>query len=145
MQGRIRIGLIGCGLSASTLGAEQATRLSDPVSYLGDITASLVVVVALIVAGAWLFKQFAGGSRFAAMDRPVKIVSTTPLGTREKLALVEVGDEQFVIGITPGRIEKLHTMSKPLNVADARETASATLHPFAAILSRRPPEEERRP
>ncbi len=29
--------------------------------------------------------------------------------------LVQVGDEQILLGLTPGRIEKLHTLARPLD------------------------------
>ena len=41
-------------------------------------------------------------------------------GQRDRIALIQVGDEQVLVGLTPGRIEKLHTLKSALKT-DVKE------------------------
>jgi flagellar biosynthetic protein FliO len=70
---------------------------------------SLGLIVALILFLAWLARRF-GGLRAMGV-RDMKVLSAMPLGTREKLALVEVKGKQILVGVTPNNISHLHTFS----------------------------------
>ncbi|MCF5179307.1 flagellar assembly protein FliO, partial [Pseudomonas sp. PA-6-1D] len=45
------------------------------------------------------------------------------LGPRDRLVLVQVGEEQILLGITPGRITPLHVLKTPV---EATRTETAT-------------------
>ncbi len=36
------------------------------------------------------------------------------MGSRERIVLLQVGEEQVLIGVSPGRINKLHVLNKPI-------------------------------
>ena len=36
------------------------------------------------------------------------------MGQRERILLVEVGGEQLVVGVAPGRVELLHHLAEPV-------------------------------
>ncbi len=44
----------------------------------------------------------------------MRIISQLPVGQRERIAVVQVGEEQLVVGITSQNITLLKTLDKPL-------------------------------
>lgn len=87
----------------------------NTVSYTHIVNWSLGLMVVLIIffACVWFMKKM-GALPVNAKDG-MKVVSGLSLGMREKLVLVQVGEKQLLLGITPGRIEKLM-------VLDAQDT-----------------------
>lgn len=92
---------------------------------------ALALIVALLVATAWLARKLSGGKGFG--QGGMKVIGGVGLGPRERIVLVEVGDTWLVVGIVPGQIRTLHTLPKgtPLPVQDA---AAGTERPFAQWL-----------
>jgi len=65
----------------------------------------LGVVIAFIFALAWFLKRFTG---LTGTDKsPIKVLSILNVGTRERVALIQVAGEQLLIGITPQSIRLL--------------------------------------
>ena len=44
----------------------------------------------------------------------MKIVAAMPLGTRERIVVIEVGGQQLLLGITATQINTLHVFSEPV-------------------------------
>lgn len=118
MQLRLLISAVTCVLfSASGLAAEQtktlATMPSSP-AYLIKLVLALVAVLLLFSAIAWLVRRF-GLSGLGGLGSPssgrLKITDSLSLGSRERLVIVQAGEQQLLLGITPGQINKLHLMS----------------------------------
>lgn len=65
----------------------------------------LVIVLALFLACVWIMKKM--GALPTNNKDGMRVVSGLSLGMREKLVLVQVGDKQLLLGVTPGRVEKL--------------------------------------
>ncbi len=91
--------------------------------YLMKLTGGLILVVAAIFVLAWLVKKLNLNQQ--SPHGLIRIVAGLPLGTRDRIVLVQVGDEQILLGLTPGRIEKLHTLAQPLD-APAGAPANAS-------------------
>ena len=116
--------------------AEETTQhipAVDPVSstYLIKITLGLAFILLLIFVLAWVMKKMQLTPQSG--QQMIKIVSAISVGTRDRIALVEVGDEQILVGLTPGRIQKLHTMSSPVQQANG---VSVQSHGFSERFSR---------
>lgn len=77
---------------------------------------SLLLVVASIFALAWFMKRLgvANISNHSAM----KVLATMPLSNKDKLTIVEVGDTQILLGVSPGRINKLHVFEEKVLIVD---------------------------
>jgi flagellar protein FliO/FliZ len=69
---------------------------------------SLVFIVILILAAAWLTRR-AGWLRTGAQT-PLKVLGSQSLGARAYVALVQVDDARLVVGVTPNHISLLHTL-----------------------------------
>lgn len=71
---------------------------------------ALALIVALLAATAWLARKVSGGKGFGQAG--LKVIGGVALGPRERIILLEVGNDWLVIGIVPGQIRTLHRMEK---------------------------------
>ena len=61
---------------------------------------------------AWFAKKM---NRFhSAADGSLKVIGGLSMGSRERIVLLQVGEEQLLLGVSPGRISKLHVLGTPL-------------------------------
>lgn len=65
----------------------------------------LAIVIALLFASLWLLKRLSAPRGEAA--GLMRIVAATPLGSRERVVVLEVADTWLVLGVAPGRISAL--------------------------------------
>lgn len=79
-------------------------------SSLLQITFSLLLVLAVIMAVAWLLKRM--NMTQPEAGKLLRVIGSIPVGQRERVVLVEVKDTWLVIGIAPGQIRTLHTLEK---------------------------------
>ncbi len=130
-------------LSSPVLAAENTSTATSSLarsSTLGDVGTSsasqldlaatfgsLVFVIVFILFLAWLLKRM----RLPSMTGRdgLKIVRQLPVGTKERLMIVQAGEEQFLIGITAQSINMLSRLDKPIE-----DEESAPI-PFASQLS----------
>lgn len=100
--------------------AAQSIPAVDPVSstYLVKITMGLAFIIVLIFVLAWVMKKMQLAPQSGSPM--IKILSAISVGSRDRIALLEVGEEQILVGLTPGRIQKLHTLSTPVTVDHGR-------------------------
>lgn len=99
-------------------GEEQPLRNSALTSsiqtdYVVQVLLSLVLVVGAIVLLSFLLKKINLQARTGS--GAVRILSVVPLGAKDRLLLVAVGEEQLLIGSSPGNVQKLHTLDKPID------------------------------
>lgn len=73
----------------------------------------LGLIVALIVLMGFVAKRLtpmATGANSGGM----KVVSSLSLGLKEKLVLVQVGDQQVLLGVTPSQISRIEQYATPV-------------------------------
>jgi flagellar protein FliO/FliZ len=91
---------------------------------------TLLAMIICILLIAWIVKRFSGLTGLGGRD--LKIVSAIAVGSRERVAVVEVKGEQFLIGATPHNISLLHHFSEEeLEAADAKSALEHTKSPSA--------------
>ena len=117
----IRIASLLALLPGIALGAAEAPAAALPDSsmpaQLGQLLVGLLLVIGLIFALAWVVKRIQNITpRGGAV---IKLVASQALGPRDRLLLVQVGGEQILLGLTPGRISALHVLAEPVLLADA--------------------------
>lgn len=86
----------------------------------------LLVIVGLILLLAWGVRRFTNiGPKSAGAMR---VLSALPVGNRERIALVQVGDRQILIGVAPGHVSTLHVFEENI----VSQSAAAPYGPSAA-------------
>ncbi|PCI08074.1 MAG: flagellar biosynthetic protein FliO [Gammaproteobacteria bacterium] len=92
-----------------------STVSADPMSgqYLIQLIFGLIVVIACIVVLAWFAKRI---NRLQSTSGDLMtILGGISMGTREKVVLLQVGKQQLLIGVAPGRINTLHVLDMPVD------------------------------
>ena len=93
----------------------------------------LLLVLAIIGGITWLLKRFALIPTTAT--GAMKIVAATGVGQRERVVIVEVDNTWLILGVAPGRVNKLHTMDKPTLDATDKTQNSPSTEAFAVQLN----------
>ncbi|HGF7190049.1 TPA: flagellar biosynthetic protein FliO [Vibrio cholerae] len=98
------------GLAATSSQLDLATTLG-----------SLLFVIALILLLAWLLKRM----RVPAFgqQKGLSIIKQLPVGTRERVMIIQVGEEQYLIGVTTQSIQLLAKLDNPLIQEELTATA----------------------
>lgn len=132
--------VVALALCPTALVAEAATS-AWPVSagagmnaaYLAQMLVGLIVVIAAILVLAFLMRRVGGiQSRLGSQFRVVGGIS---LGSRERMLLVQVGTQQLLVGVAPGRVQTLHVLEEPIRVdAPGQEGGASSDSPFARRL-----------
>ena len=87
---------------------------------------ALIVVLAVLGALTWFLKRY--GPKVAGGNANLRVVGSLNLGGRERIVVVEVGNEWIVVGASPGRINALATMPRQ-DGQNGDTNASAALAP----------------
>ena len=110
---------------AALAGARPVTPTPMPAapSAAGSLlqtVAALAAVLAIVMGLAWMMKRF--GPKQLTGSSSIKLVGALSVGTRERILVVEVGDQWIVVGASPGRMNALATLPR-------QEAAHSTLSP----------------
>ena len=95
---------------------------------------ALTGVLLLIFAAAWLLRrvqQSQGGGR-----GHLRVVSVLPLSAKERVVLVQAGEEQVLMGVSGAGIQHLHTLSTPIDLSEPSATESAAGSPILYVIRR---------
>ena len=106
--------------TAKTAAPDSPVRAPDTLGTILSLGLGLVAVVAVIYGCAWIIRRMNGMT--GMNNNAIKVVSVMALGARERLALIEVGGQQILLGITPSAIRTLHVFDEP--VVDASNPPS---------------------
>ncbi|KQV41176.1 hypothetical protein ASC93_17735 [Massilia sp. Root335] len=86
---------------------------------------ALILVLAVLGALAWFLKRY--GPKVGGGNANLRVVGSLNLGGRERIMVVEVGNEWIVVGASPGRINALATMPRQDGQNGDTGSANATL------------------
>ncbi|MFJ2686588.1 flagellar biosynthetic protein FliO [Pseudomonas sp. NPDC087342] len=119
-------------LPLSALAAEPvatATASAAPVASSGmagqltQLVFGLLLVLGLIFFLAWLLRRVQQAGP-AGKGQVIDIIGSRALGPRDRLMLVQVGNEQILLGLSPGTITALHVLKEPVHVPSATEKST---------------------
>ena len=71
---------------------------------------ALLLVLGLLAALAWAARRY--GPRLTGNSAHLRLVGALNIGGRERIMVVEVGDQWIVVGASPGRVNALATMPR---------------------------------
>lgn len=86
---------------------------------LMNLVLGLGLIIGLIFALSWLVRRMGQGGLLTSNQ--MKIVAAMPLGTRERIVVIEVGGQQLLLGITATKINTLHVFPEP--IIDSQQVA----------------------
>jgi flagellar protein FliO/FliZ len=112
-----------------------------PAGNLVQVTVSLLLVLAAVFAAGWVMRKLRG---FGGLKSDaITVIADVPLGTKERAVLLQVGSEQVLIGVAPGRVNTLHVLSEPVPTSTSQPPGGTALVPtdaarpdFKSILKR---------
>ena len=127
-----RCGLLLFGLLPVLAAAQEAQNKSGgdsigagtPDTMVTALTlgAGLVAVLAVILFSGWIARRVQGLG--GVNTQALKVVAVMSVGQKERVALVEVGGKQILIGVTPQSVRTLHVFDEPV-VTGAQPASSS--------------------
>ncbi|WP_299016169.1 flagellar biosynthetic protein FliO [uncultured Photobacterium sp.] len=103
--------------------------LAAPANEMNIATtlAALILVVMLILFLAWVLKRMKLPGIQGA-DGSIKIIRQLPVGQRERIVLLQVGDEQLLVGVTQQNISLLSKLDQPLSMEEEQSGGEFAAH-----------------
>ena len=103
--------LMATVLSSSTT---QATVEREPaLTTMSNMLGGLIIVLGLIFLLAYLVKRL---KLVPTSHGVLKTLAVTPLGQREKMVLVEVDGQQYLLGVTSQQVTLIDKLDNPIKV-----------------------------
>ena len=96
---------------------------SGVAGQLTQLVFGLLLVLGLIFFLAWLLRRVQQAGP-AGKGQVIELIGSRALGPRDRLMLVQVGNEQILLGLSPGTITALHVLKEPVEVPTASEKAT---------------------
>jgi len=96
---------------------------------------SLLMVLVLIFISAWVLKKFNVVNKTST---GMKVITSLPVGSKEKIIVVQVGDEQLLLGVGAQQVTLLKTLEKPLEIATPISTDLS--HKLGQFISKSTPQ-----
>jgi len=111
---------------ALPLSAAETDSVPEPFAMeaMLQLVTGLAIVIGLILLLAWVVRRFTG---IVPQQKQMKTLAVLPLGTREKAVLVEVGGEQILLGVAPGRVNFLTRFDQPVVTEPEKEQFASRL------------------
>jgi flagellar protein FliO/FliZ len=81
-------------------------------AYLFQVFGSLLIVFGCIFGLIFLLKKLNGMP--TSQKAPIRVLGTARVGAREKILLVEAGEQQLLVGVAAGGMRTLHAFDKPI-------------------------------
>lgn len=98
-------------------------------AYLFQVFGSLLVVFGCIFGLIFLLKKLNGLP--SGQKTPISVLGSVRVGSREKIVLIDAGEQQLLVGVAAGNIRTLHTFDKP--IVDRGESSQKSTD-FASLL-----------
>ncbi|MEB0045427.1 MULTISPECIES: flagellar biosynthetic protein FliO [unclassified Pseudomonas] len=116
--------LAGEPVATAIVSATAAPAVSAGVGgQLTQLVFGLLLVLGLIFFLAWLLRRVQQAGP-AGKGHVIEIVGARALGPRDRLMLVQVGNEQILLGLSPGTITALHVLKEPVQVPSGTEKST---------------------
>jgi len=98
-------------LYSGQLFALEKNKTLTPTESLLPMLTGLLAILAVIFVLAFVFKRF---SNFGLASKNIKVIESQVIGNKEKLMIVQVQQQQFLIGVTGHTISQLGELDQPV-------------------------------
>ncbi|QQX81771.1 flagellar biosynthetic protein FliO [Shewanella sp. KX20019] len=105
--------LVLASLGTVVATAEKSAAPSS-IATLASMVGGLIVVLLLIFALAYMVKRL---NLVPSSQGVLKTLAVTPLGQKEKLVLVEVDGQQYLLGVTPHQVNVVDKLTTPVQIS----------------------------
>ena len=94
--------------------APMSSPMPSPLSgtELLSMSMNLLLVIGAILLFGWIYSRSQGLR--SARNGHFRVLAAQPLGAKEKVVLLQVGEQQVVVGISPGGMNTLLVPEKPV-------------------------------
>lgn len=123
-------GLLGVLIAWPCSAEPTAQTAQVAAGYLTQLVGGLALVILVIIALAWILRRMPGVP--GQGQQVIEILAVRSVGSRERLLLVQIGEEQILVGLTPSGMRHLHTMRKMIDKPPAEEWTGD----FASLFNR---------
>ncbi len=97
-----------------------------------SLLSSLLMVIAVIFGVAWVAKKGQIGKHFGGNS--MKVVATLPLGGKERLLVVDIEGQQYLLGASAQGVNLIDKLDKPLAASSTKQKGFA--EQFAGMLKK---------
>ena len=97
---------------------ESITGAPSAAGGLAQVTLSLMLVLAAVFAAAWVVRRLRNFGRPGS--GAINIIADVALGPKERAVLIQVGAQQLLVGVAPGRVNTLHVLAELVRINDAQ-------------------------
>lgn len=105
--------LVLASLGSIAASTEKSAAPSS-VATLASMVGGLIVVLLLIFALAYMVKRL---NLVPSNQGVLKTIAVTALGQKEKLVLVEVDGQQYLLGVTPHQVNLVDKLTIPVELS----------------------------
>ncbi|MGI1677444.1 MAG: flagellar biosynthetic protein FliO [Cellvibrionaceae bacterium] len=119
-------------VSSSTYAESVRPISSANNGYIFQVFVGLIIIIAMIFGVAALAKRFGAGTMLN--NQHLKIVSTLSLGQKEKIVIIEAGEQQLLLGITSQQVTNLHTFDESVIDLKTKKEMSDFTHKIHGFL-----------
>jgi flagellar protein FliO/FliZ len=109
---------------SKTLAAKTLTTPPVSTSALLETLLGLFVVLACIAFLAWLLRRT--GRFQTTANGEMKIITSLALGPRERAVLLQVGEQQILVGVTSQHVQTLHILETPVSTTTIKNNSNTT-------------------
>lgn len=107
-------------LAATVARAEEGFAGVEGAAVL-RVVLGLALVIFFIFALAWFLRRYSGAQQ--TLSGEMRVLGSLSVGQRERVVLVQIGEQQLLLGVAPGRVQTLHVLERPLSGAGGAEAA----------------------
>ncbi|MCS6095065.1 MULTISPECIES: flagellar biosynthetic protein FliO [Shewanella] len=105
---------LGEGAANMTPVVPTAAKMAEPsqVATLASMLGGLILVLLLIFALAYLLRRF---NLVPTTNGVLKTIAVTSLGQKERLVLVQVGEQQYLLGVSSQQVSLIDKLAEPIH------------------------------
>ncbi|MGI2068790.1 flagellar biosynthetic protein FliO [Shewanella baltica] len=107
--------LVGDSAQGVTAVTSSAAKMAEPsqVATLASMLGGLILVLLFIFALAYLLRRF---NLVPTTNGVLKTIAVTSLGQKERLVLVQVGEQQYLLGVSSQQVSLIDKLAEPIHI-----------------------------